>query len=190
MTPRPIIIDTDPGQDDAVAILLALASPELEVRGITTVAGNVALELTQANARRICELADWLWQYDKAQNPGAETCFGCASPRSFQAKICEQSPDIKICNELAIGSKHFHVGKHKKVVESAEVSAGPAFILNVSLLDVDRLGPGPVPVLKVRMVDGTSVKSAKIFNGAMKFWFGFFQDHGLLPEGAKMEDFI
>ena len=57
MTPRPIIIDTDPGQDDAVAILLALASPELEVRGITTVAGNVALELTQANARRICELA-------------------------------------------------------------------------------------------------------------------------------------
>ncbi len=57
MTPRPIIIDTDAGQDDAVAILLALASQELEVLGITTVAGNVALELTQANARRLCELA-------------------------------------------------------------------------------------------------------------------------------------
>ena len=135
-------------------------------------------------------LTDWLWQYDKAQNPGAEKWFGCASRRSFQAKICKQSPDIKICNELAIGSKHFHVEKRKKVVESAEISAGPSFILNVSLLDVDRLGPGPVPVLKVRMVDGTSVKSAKVFNGAMKFWFGFFQDHGLLPEGAKMEDFI
>ncbi|WP_130802721.1 nucleoside hydrolase [Acinetobacter ihumii] len=55
--PRQIIIDTDPGQDDAVAILLALASPELEVLGITTVAGNVPLALTSLNARRVCELA-------------------------------------------------------------------------------------------------------------------------------------
>ena len=55
--PRKIIIDTDPGQDDAVAILLALASPELEVLGITAVAGNVPLALTEKNARKICELA-------------------------------------------------------------------------------------------------------------------------------------
>lgn len=55
--PMPIIIDTDPGQDDAVAILLALASPELEVLGITAVAGNVPLALTQLNARKVCELA-------------------------------------------------------------------------------------------------------------------------------------
>ncbi len=56
-TPLPIIIDTDPGQDDAVAILLALASPELEVIGITPVAGNVPLPLTVKNACKICELA-------------------------------------------------------------------------------------------------------------------------------------
>ena len=56
-TARKIIIDTDPGQDDAVAILLALASPELDVVGITAVAGNVPLDLTQKNARVICELA-------------------------------------------------------------------------------------------------------------------------------------
>lgn len=55
--PRKIIIDTDPGQDDAVAILLALASEELEVVGITAVAGNVPLALTRRNALRICELA-------------------------------------------------------------------------------------------------------------------------------------
>lgn len=55
--PRKIIIDTDPGQDDAVAILLALASPELDVLAITAVAGNVPLSLTQKNARKICELA-------------------------------------------------------------------------------------------------------------------------------------
>ncbi|PZO65589.1 MAG: nucleoside hydrolase [Paracoccus denitrificans] len=52
-----IIIDTDPGQDDAVALLLAFASPELEILGITAVAGNVPLALTERNARVICELA-------------------------------------------------------------------------------------------------------------------------------------
>ena len=54
---RSIIIDTDPGQDDAVAILLALASPELNVLGITAVAGNVPLTLTTRNARILLELA-------------------------------------------------------------------------------------------------------------------------------------
>ena len=54
---RKIIIDTDPGQDDAVAILLALSSPEVNVLGITAVAGNVPLALTQKNARIVCELA-------------------------------------------------------------------------------------------------------------------------------------
>lgn len=54
---RKIIIDTDPGQDDAVAILLALGSAELDIVGISAVAGNVPLNLTEKNARKICELA-------------------------------------------------------------------------------------------------------------------------------------
>jgi purine nucleosidase len=59
MKRRPIVLDCDPGQDDAVAILLALASPdELDVRGITTVAGNVPLEKTERNARLMCDLAE------------------------------------------------------------------------------------------------------------------------------------
>ena len=58
MAPRPIIIDCDPGQDDALAILLALGSPdELEVLAITAVAGNVPLALTEKNARKIVALA-------------------------------------------------------------------------------------------------------------------------------------
>ena len=57
MAARRIIIDTDPGQDDALAILLALASPELEVVGITAVAGNVPLALTALNARKLVALA-------------------------------------------------------------------------------------------------------------------------------------
>jgi len=71
MTPRKIIIDTDPGQDDAVAILLALASPELDVLGITAVAGNVPLALTARNALIICELAG---------RPDMGVYAGCAAP--------------------------------------------------------------------------------------------------------------
>jgi len=56
MIKKKIIIDTDPGQDDAVALLLALASKELEILGVTCVAGNVPLSLTSENARKILEL--------------------------------------------------------------------------------------------------------------------------------------
>ena len=57
--PRKIIIDCDPGQDDAVALFLAMSSPdELDLLGITTVAGNVPLALTQRNARMMCDLAE------------------------------------------------------------------------------------------------------------------------------------
>ena len=56
MIKKKIIIDTDPGQDDAVALLIALASEELEILGITCVAGNVPLSLTSENARKILEL--------------------------------------------------------------------------------------------------------------------------------------
>lgn len=72
MNARKIIIDTDPGQDDAVAILLALASPqELELLGITCVAGNVPLPLTTRNARIICELAG---------KPETRVFAGCDAP--------------------------------------------------------------------------------------------------------------
>ena len=55
--PRRIIIDTDPGVDDALAILLALKSPEVKVEAITAVAGNVPLDLTLRNALRLVEIA-------------------------------------------------------------------------------------------------------------------------------------
>jgi len=56
LTKRPIIIDCDPGQDDAIALLLAMSSPDdLEILGITAVAGNVPLELT---ARNSCQIRD------------------------------------------------------------------------------------------------------------------------------------
>ena len=58
MSPRKIILDCDPGQDDAVALFLAMSSPdELEILGITCVAGNVPLNLTERNARMMCDIA-------------------------------------------------------------------------------------------------------------------------------------
>jgi len=58
MAPHPVIIDCDPGQDDAVALFLAMSSPaELDVLGVTTVAGNVPLALTQRNTRMMCDIA-------------------------------------------------------------------------------------------------------------------------------------
>jgi purine nucleosidase len=58
MAARPTIIDCDPGQDDAVNLLLAMAAPEaFDILGITVVAGNVPLSLTERNARQVCDIA-------------------------------------------------------------------------------------------------------------------------------------
>lgn len=72
MSPRKIIIDTDPGHDDAFAILFALGSPnELDVVGITTVGGNVPLALTARNALKVVELAG---------RPDVPVYAGCPGP--------------------------------------------------------------------------------------------------------------
>jgi purine nucleosidase len=57
MSKHTVILDCDPGQDDAIAILLALASPEIDLVAITVVAGNVGLDKTERNARAVVELA-------------------------------------------------------------------------------------------------------------------------------------
>ena len=70
--PRKIIIDTDPGQDDAVAILLALGSPaEIEVLGIVAVAGNVGLKQNAYNALQVVELSG---------KTGVPVYAGCEAP--------------------------------------------------------------------------------------------------------------
>ncbi len=73
MSTRKIIIDTDPGQDDAVALLMAMASPELDILGVTVVAGNVPLHLTELNALKVCELAG---------RPDMPVFAGCEAPLS------------------------------------------------------------------------------------------------------------
>jgi purine nucleosidase len=70
MTAR-IILDCDPGHDDAMAILLAHGTPEVSLAAITTVAGNHPVGLTTLNALRICTLAGI---------SGVPVAAGCASP--------------------------------------------------------------------------------------------------------------
>jgi inosine-uridine nucleoside N-ribohydrolase len=80
VTPRPIIIDCDPGQDDAVALFLAMASPdELVLLGITAVAGNVPLALTERNSRMMCDVA----------NSQVRVFAGCAKPMVREAISAE-----------------------------------------------------------------------------------------------------
>ena len=77
-----IIIDCDPGQDDAVGLLLALASPsEINLVGITTVAGNVPLDKTSLNARMICDLAG---------RTDIPVYAGCSKPIERELITCEK----------------------------------------------------------------------------------------------------
>ena len=72
MAARKVIIDCDPGQDDAINLLLAMSSPEeLDILGITAVAGNVPLPLTQKNSRIMCELGN---------RPEVKVFAGCDQP--------------------------------------------------------------------------------------------------------------
>lgn len=53
MSPKPVILDVDPGHDDAVALMLACGHPDLDLLAVTTVAGNVTIEKTTRNALRV-----------------------------------------------------------------------------------------------------------------------------------------
>ncbi len=69
-----VLIDTDPGIDDALALLLAFSSPELKVEGVTTVVGNVSLELASMNALKMLE---FLGATDVPVSPGASKPLAC-----------------------------------------------------------------------------------------------------------------
>ncbi len=72
--PKPVVIDTDPGLDDALALILAMRSPDLDVRAITVVAGNVPLATGASNALRILEVLD--------PRPVPPVFEGCEKPMS------------------------------------------------------------------------------------------------------------
>jgi purine nucleosidase len=104
--PRKIIIDTDPGIDDAMAIFLALRSPELELIGLTTIFGNVHTSLSTTNALRLLEIAG------RGDIPVAH---GADAPRSRPYR----GPVAFIHGEDGQGNANLPPAKTRAVPESA-----------------------------------------------------------------------
>ena len=82
----PIILDCDPGHDDAIALLLALASPEIELVGVTTTHGNQTLEKTTDNALRVLALAGPARTSPSPRAPTVHCSASCTSPRTSTAR--------------------------------------------------------------------------------------------------------
>ena len=108
---RPLIIDTDPGIDDALAILLACASPELELRALTTVAGNVPLARVTENALKLLELGGKPKSSGLSRLPMRRLAASPPSPRSmgpaaWTAPICPRhGPSRSQATPSTISSK-------------------------------------------------------------------------------------
>ena len=123
---RKIIIDTDPGQDDAVAILLALASPELEVLGLSIVAGNVPLHHTVRNALTLCELAG---------RPDLPVYAGCDRPISRRLVTAEHV--------------HGKTGLDGITLPEPAIQAAPGHAVDFLIETLRREAPGTVTLVPI-----------------------------------------
>jgi pyrimidine-specific ribonucleoside hydrolase len=124
--PTPLVIDTDPGIDDALALLLALASPEVDLRLVTTVHGNVELDRTTENALRVLHLAG---RSDVPVAAGAETSLVYAQPQRA-------------------GHVHGEEGLGGVELPSSPASLNPRHAV-VALADLLLAGPEPVTVAAI-----------------------------------------
>ena len=131
-------------------------------------------------------MTDWLWRQAEVSEPSKRNHFGCRSLQTFQNFIRRESGALDICSDLANGAKHFVVSRRKKAVLGAEVSTKvvEGGTLGSFVLGSDRLG-GTIPVLKVRLANGTSRLVEAIFKEAVSFWYKFFRSHDLFPPHAR-----
>jgi purine nucleosidase len=150
---RRIILDCDPGHDDAVAMLLALASPELEVLGITTTYGNVALERTTDNALKIRDLAaSQVPVYEGADRPlvrnriSAEYVHGNTGLNGPPLPAAKAGPAVGRAVDFIIDSVLTHPG------EVTIVPVGPLTNLALAL----RLEPRIAPAIREIVIMGGS----------------------------------
>ena len=176
-TPHRIILDTDPGVDDAMAIFLALRSPELKVEAITVVAGNVPLSLTLPNALRLLEIA---------RRPEIPVAAGAAAPlvrRLVTAKYAH--------GNNGLGGVEFPEPKLKPVSESAvqlmcrTVRANPGEISIVAVGPLTNVAtalssdPGLAAKIRSIVVMGGSLTGGNVTPSAE---FNFYVD----PEAARI----
>jgi pyrimidine-specific ribonucleoside hydrolase len=142
MTPTPIILDCDPGHDDAIAILLAVASPELELRAVTTVSGNQTLDKTTNNALRVLELAG---RSDIPVYAGADAPF--VRQRDVAAHVHGESgldgPDLPPPTQSARAEHavEFLARQYRSAEKPVLVATGP--LTNVGLLFATHAGARP-----------------------------------------------
>jgi inosine-uridine nucleoside N-ribohydrolase len=142
MTPTPIILDCDPGHDDAIAILLAVASPELDLRAVTTVSGNQTLDKTTNNALRVLELAG---RTDIPVFAGADAPF--VRQRDVAAHVHGESgldgPDLPRPSESpqAEHAVEFLAELYRGAEKPVLVATGP--LTNVGLLFATHADPRP-----------------------------------------------
>ncbi|HST13541.1 MAG TPA: nucleoside hydrolase [Gaiellaceae bacterium] len=133
MTSTPIILDCDPGHDDAIAILLAVASPEVDLRAVTTVSGNQTLDKTTNNALRVLELAG---RTDIPVYAGAEAPF--VRQRDVAAHVHGESgldgPDLPQPSQSAQAEHavEFLAQQYRSADKPVLVATGP--LTNVGLL--------------------------------------------------------
>ena len=173
-----IIIDTDPGVDDAHAILLALAHPDTRVEAITTVNGNVGLENTTANALKILDVA-------KKDIPVFAGCVAPLINSPFHASYVHGTDGLGDCSLPASRCKAEKEHASNALVrlanehpgEIALVCIGPLTNLAVAL----RLDPGlPSKFTKLVIMGGAHHSRGNTSNVTAEF--NFFTD----PEAAAM----
>jgi len=175
--PQRIIIDTDPGVDDAMAIFLALRSPELKVEAITAVSGNVPLAFTLPNALRLVEIAG---------HPEVPVAGGAAFPLVRRLVTAAY-----VHGNNGLGGVEFPEAKIKAVPETATelirriVRANPGEITIAAvgpltnIATVLKSDPTIAPLIKSVVIMGGSLSGGNITPAAE---FNFYVD----PEAARI----
>jgi purine nucleosidase len=174
---RPLLIDCDPGVDDAVALLLAFASPELHLLGISTVAGNVPLEMTQLNARRICELAGRVYVpvYAGCPRPMLQSLVTAETVHGDDGLIGVDWPQV----QMPLQPKHgvdFLIESLMAALEPITIAAlGPLTNLAIALVKEPRIAP----TIRELVIMGGAIATGNVTPSAE---FNFYVD----PHAAQV----
>lgn len=176
-TPKPVLLDVDPGIDDALAILLALRSPELKVVGITVVAGNVEVDLGLQNALKLVELLS---------RPDVPVARGAAGPLVDKLITSKHVHGENGLGNVTLPTPTLQArpgGALELIAEKVEEYAGEITLVPVGPLTniamVVKQRPYLVPKIKEIVLMGGSVSGGNITAAAE---FNIFND----PEAADI----
>jgi purine nucleosidase len=176
-TPQKVVIDSDPGTDDALAILLALNSPELDVKGISIVAGNVTADMGFDDALRILSLAGRcdIPVAKGADHPLVQPLVTGTYWNGANGLGGAETPPSKCEGDKRFGPDLIIDLVHKYPHELVLIPIGP--LTNIAL--AVRKDPSIVPLVKGVVLMGGSISGGNV-NGAAEY--NIYQD----PEAASI----